>query len=168
MPEGPPGIHSPREPPSSPEDPSHLRRPWAPTPEPIWWTCCLLSHRKIPPWTYFNRDGEAVIPVGANEYLIDTTKPPAHLLFEYEQERLSISSPSTNDTGRSPERHVLVGWLHELERFLEACERRGRDGEFRDLLTPGVKAVIVLGYDMYCLDGNSRVCAREFDPPEVR
>jgi len=95
-----------------------------------------------------------VVVIGDAEYPVDTSKPPVYFFPTYLAARLPPAWCDAQDQVSELERHPLADWLKQFKAFLATFDARGHDGEYRDILTAKVRALLVLAYDMYSLDQN--------------
>lgn len=110
--------------------------------------------RVVPPWIYTERNGLPVVVLGDAEYAVDPAKRPVFFYRTYLAARFPIVWAGREDGLAAPDETPLSAWLNEFDAFVCEFDRRGKDGEYRDLMTPRIKSALLLASDMYTLDGN--------------
>jgi hypothetical protein len=110
--------------------------------------------RVVPPWTYTAHHGKNVVMLGNTEYRVDPDVPPVFFFATYLGERIPRSWVDAQRALQANDRHPLFERLVEFHTFLAKFESRGNQGEYKDILNWQARAMIILGYDMYSLEGN--------------
>lgn len=110
--------------------------------------------RVIPPWTYTVRNGQNVVVLGDSEYTVDPSQPPVFFFVTYLEARLTRGWINAQLKKPESERHPLVGWLGDFHSFVEKYQSRGRNAEYKDILSGKAKGTLILAYDLYLLEGS--------------
>lgn len=110
--------------------------------------------RIVPPWIYTERNGRPVVVLSGAEYPVDPAKRPVFFFRSYLAARFPRGWTDSKGNLGGPDGHPLSAWFREFDEFVREFDRRGPDGEYRDLMTAKMKCAFILASDMFTLDGN--------------